>query len=97
MKPNFQQNVQLNAHTQGYLFYHRNLFYHHIAEFLLRTGHIMDRFSVLHIAEWVYLLQSSPQIEKHMLLRELTEDTHTGRSKGKVLNELAACIAAGLS
>ncbi|KAK2187073.1 hypothetical protein NP493_178g03057 [Ridgeia piscesae] len=31
-----------------------------------------------------------------MLLRELTEDTHTGRSKGKVLNELAACIAAAI-
>jgi len=57
----------------------------------------MDKFSALHMTEWVYLLQSSPQIEKHMLLRELTEDTHQGRSKGKVLNELAACIAAGLS
>lgn len=41
------------------------------------------------------LLQFSPQIDKHLLLRELTEDINQIRSKGIVLNELAACVAAG--
>ncbi|KAI0213877.1 cAMP and cAMP-inhibited cGMP 3',5'-cyclic phosphodiesterase 10A [Lamellibrachia satsuma] len=42
------------------------------------------------ISKWKF----SPQIDKHLLLRELTEDINQIRSKGIVLNELAACVAA---